>query len=156
MAAGAWQVYANGLVNILGGNIDLADATHLRMTLVTSSYTPSRDAHSTWADVSANEVANGNGYTTHGKVLAGTVTASGSPSDLITFDVDDQSWTSSTITAKYAVIVEDADADNALASTDLLIAYCDLDTGGGSVSTTNGTFAVTINASGVFTVNQTN
>lgn len=156
MAAGPWQVYAPALASIHNGDIDLNDSTHLRMVLVTDSYTPDRENHNTWSDVSTNEVANGNGYATHGKVLAGTAALTGSPGDVLTFDVDDQSWTASTITAKYAVIVQDADADNDLEGTDLLVAFCDLDSGGGSISTTNGTFAVTINAAGVFTLQQTN
>lgn len=153
MAAGAWQVYGLALEKIFEGSIPLDESgtPRYRMTLVTSSYTPSVNADDAWNDISTNEVANGNGYTTHGKLLTCTVTHS---SGTVTFDCDDQSWTSSTITAKYAVIVEDADANGALATTDVPICYCDLESGGGSVSTTNGTFAVTINASGVFTVAQ--
>lgn len=49
-------------------------------------------------------------------------------------------WASSTITAKYAVIVHRAGAS--LAGTDLLVGYGDLDVGGGSISSTNGTFQV--------------
>lgn len=153
MAAGAWQVYGLAIEGIHERTIflDNGGTPRLRMTLVTSSYTPSDNAHDTWSDVSTNEVANGNGYSTHGKLLTPTVSHS---SGTVTFDVDDQSWTSSTITAKYAVIVQDADANGALAAGDLLVAYCDLDSGGGSVSTTNGTFAITIHANGVFTVSQ--
>jgi hypothetical protein len=159
MAAGAWQVYGAAYEAVARGTIDL-DSNTFRMVLVTSSYTPSVDGHSLWSSASGNEVANGGGYTTHGKLLAATVNrtaGAGSPStdNVVAFDVDDQSWTSSTITAKYAIIVKDADANGALAAGDALICYCDLETGGGSVSTTNGTFAVTINAVGVFTITRT-
>ena len=58
--------------------------------------------------------------------------------------MDDQAWTSSTITAKYAVIY----ADN---TNDDLLCFCELDTVT-SVSTVSGTLTVTINASGVFTL----
>lgn len=147
MPAGSWKVYGAALEAVEKGTLDL-DSNTFRMVLVTSGHTPNQSTHSTWADASANEVANGNGYATHGKVLACTVTRSGL---VVTFDCDDQSWPSSTITAKYAVIVKDADANGALASTDALVAFCDLETSGGSVSTTNGTFSVIINALGVFT-----
>lgn len=148
MPAGAWKVYGAALEAINKGTLDL-DSNTFRMALVTSSHTPNQSTHATWADVSANEVANGGGYTTHGKPLTCTVTRSGL---VVTFDCDDQSWTASTITAKYAVIVKDADANGALAATDSILCFSDLETGGGSISTTSGTLQVTINASGVFTV----
>lgn len=146
MTAGNWKVYGAALENICKALLDL-DSHTFRLALVTSSYTPNQSTHSTWADVSANEVAAGGGYSTHGKLLTASVTRSGL---VVTFDVDDQAWTSSTITAKYAVIVRDADSNGALASTDMLVAYVDLETGGGSVSTTSASFTVAI-APGVAT-----
>lgn len=146
MPAGSWKVYGAALEAINKGTIDL-DTNTFRMVLCTSSYTPNQSTHSTWADASAAEVS-GTGYTASGKLLTATVTRS---SLVVTFDCDDQSWTTSTITAKYAIIVKDADANGTIASTDALVAYVDLETGGGSVSTTAGTFQITINASGVFT-----
>lgn len=147
MPAGSWKVYGAALEAINKGTLDL-DSNTFRMVLVTSSHTPNQSTHSTFADISANE-ATGTGYTSSGKLLACTVTRSGL---VVTFDCDDQSWTTSTITAKYAMIVRDADANGTLASTDSLLAFVDLETGGGSVSTTSGTFQITINASGVFTM----
>jgi hypothetical protein len=47
---------------LLTGAVDL-DTDTLKLALVTSSYTPST-THDEWADVSANEVATGSGYTT--------------------------------------------------------------------------------------------
>jgi hypothetical protein len=148
MPAGNWLVYGPALEQLIEGGLDL-DTNTWRMVLVTASYTPNQSTDAAWSTISANEVANGGGYTTHGKLLTVTSTRSGL---VVTFDCDDQSWTSSTITAKYAVIVRDADANNALAGTDIPLCYVNLETGGGSVSTTAGTFAITINASGVFTV----
>jgi len=51
---------------------DLLTAT-VKMALVSSAYTPDDDevGHDTWSDISANEIANGNGYTTGGATLAG-------------------------------------------------------------------------------------
>lgn len=146
MPAGSWKVYGAALEAVNKGTIDL-DTNTFRMVLCTSSYTPNQSTHSTWADASAAEVS-GTGYTASGKLLTCTVTRS---SLVVTFDCDDQSWTTSTITAKYAIIVKDAATTGTIASTDALVAYVDLETGGGSVSTTAGTFAITINASGVFT-----
>lgn len=54
---------------------DLVGAT-VKMALVTSSWTPdsSVTGNSVWADVSGNEIASGNGYTTGGATLL-TMTA---------------------------------------------------------------------------------
>jgi hypothetical protein len=148
MAAGAWKVYGEAVEALVEGGIDL-DTDNFRMALVTSSYTPNQNTHATWVDVSTNEVANGNGYTTGGAAI--TVASSGNTNLVYTWDINDVSWPTSTITAKYAVIVRSANGTS-LQSTDLLVCYCDLDTGGGSLSTTSGTFQVTISTSGVFTV----
>jgi hypothetical protein len=85
----------------------------------------------------------GTGYTATGKALTATWTQS---VGTITWDVDDQAWTASTLTAKYAIIYDNTSTNKNL------IAWVDLETGGGSVSTTAGTLTVTINASGVFTL----
>lgn len=148
MAAGAWKVYGEAVEALVEGGIDL-NTDNFRMALVTSSYTPNQNTHDTWSDVSANEVANGNGYTTGGAAV--TVTGQANTNLVYTWDIADVSWASSTITAKYAVIVRSANGTSLQAS-DLLVCYCDLDEGGGSLSTTSGTFQVTISASGVFTV----
>lgn len=146
MAAGNFILYSAALEAINKGTLDL-DSNTFRMVLVTSAYTPAQNTHTAWSDISANEVAAGGGYSTHGKLLTCTVTRA---SNVVTFDCDDQAWTASTITAKYAVIVKDADANGALATTDVPLCYCDLSSGGGSLSSTSATFSVTINASGVF------
>jgi hypothetical protein len=151
MAAAAWKIYGNAVEAMSDGTIDLdAAGNYFRMILVTSSYSPNQSTDDTYSDLSANEVANGNGYATYGALCANhTWVRSGLA---VTFDCDDVSWTSSTITAKYAVIVHDANADGTLAAGDLLLCYSDLNDGGASVSSSSGPFNVNINASGVFTV----
>lgn len=146
MAASNFHVYGAAIEAAYEKQIDFGnDLFH--MVLLTDTYTPAQSTHATFSDISASEVADGNGYTTGGKVLTTTLTRSGL---VVTLDGDDQTWTSSSITAKYAAVVH-VDAGTGLPqSTDIVIAYSDLDTGGGSVSSTNGDFAVTINASGIF------
>lgn len=80
---------------VLTGGIDL-DTDTLKIALVSSSYSPST-AHDKWADVSANEVVNGNGYTTGGATLANPVTTN------TTMGYDDVLWPSLTKTFRYAV-----------------------------------------------------
>ena len=145
MAAGSWIVFNIAKKKLADGTFDLNSQT-FKMALTTSAQAldatfagGSTDCR--YADLTA-EVASGGGYTTGGKTLTATWTRA---TGTITFDVDDQAWTSSTITAKYAVIyLTTGNAD--------LLCVVDLDTGGGSVSTTAGTLTITINASGVFTL----
>lgn len=77
------------------GGIDL-DTDTLKVALVTSSYTPNT-AHDEWADVSANEVATGSGYTTGGVTLASPVATNDN------IDYADVTWTALTKTFRYAV-----------------------------------------------------
>jgi hypothetical protein len=147
MAAGPFTVFNIAKLKLLNGIHDL-DTHVYKMALVTSSQSidatfagTSTDAR--YADLTA-QVANGNGYTTAGKTLAMTVTRS---TGTITVDCDDQSWTSSTFSAKYAVIYNDT------ASNKDLLGFVDLETGVGSgLSPSNGTLSITINASGLFTL----
>jgi hypothetical protein len=78
------------------GGIDL-DTDTIKIALVTSAYTPST-AHDEWADVSANEVASGAGYTTGGITLATPAVTN------TTVGFADPTWTSLTKTFRYAVV----------------------------------------------------
>lgn len=143
--ANPFFMFGPALQSVMDGTVDL-DNDSFRMTLH-NSYTPNQATHGTWADVSATEIS-GTGYTAAGNALTCTVSRSGLA---VTFDCDDQSWPSSTLTAQYACIVRDADGNGALASTDILM-FCSELQDGSTISTTNGTLGVTINASGVYTV----
>ena len=146
MPASPWYMFATAHEQWCNGDIDFG-ADSFRMVLVTSSWTPAQLTDAAWSAISANEVANGNGYTTHGQAVTVTDSTTGLA---WTIDVPDQSWPSSTITAQFAVIVKDADANGALAGTDIPVLYAWLDTAG-SISSTGGALDVNINASGVFT-----
>lgn len=54
---------------IADGTIDL-DTDVFKVALLSSSYTPNATAHNKFADVSASEVANGNGYASGGVSVA--------------------------------------------------------------------------------------
>ncbi len=146
MAAGAWKVYGSAVEKNAKATLDV-DTNTFRIVLVGAGYTPNQNTHGTWADVSANEIT-GTGYTANGKLITQTVTRSNL---VTTFDCDDQSWPGSTFTAKWAVIVRDADANGALASTDDLLAYCELEAGG-TVSPSAAALTITMNAAGLFTI----
>lgn len=145
MAAGSWTVFNIGKKKLADGTFDL-DTHTFKLALTTSAQALAATFVGTSTDCRYADLTNeasGTGYTTGGKTLVATWTQS---TGTITFDVDDQAWTSSTITCKYGVIYDDTAANKNL------VAFVDLDTGGGSVSTTAGTLTITINASGVFTL----
>lgn len=119
-----------------------ADA--IKVMLTTSSYTPDQDAHDFKDDVT-NEVS-GTGYTATGVTLTSpTLTYTGGTNTLA-FDAADVSWTSSTITARYAVIYDSTPGTDA---TRPLIMYVDF---GADVSTTAGTLTLTWDAAGLCSV----
>ena len=113
----------------------------IKVALVTSAYTFNQETHDYFDDIT-NEVT-GTGYTAGGATL-GTKTCT-EATRVTTFDAADTSWTSSTITARGAVVYY----ASGTASSSLLIAFIDF---GADKSTDNGTFAIQWNASGIFTV----
>lgn len=75
MTASAFTLYSKNKNHT--NTSDIAGAT-VKMALVTSAYTPDATVtgNSIWADVSANEVANGNGYTTGGATMTSVASTS--------------------------------------------------------------------------------
>lgn len=108
-----------------------------------ASYTFSA-SHATMTDVKgAGTESTGTGYTAGGQALSGvTVSTSGTTT---TLTCSNPTWASSTITAAYAVFY---DAQGGTDATNLPICYWDL---GGSQSSSNGSFTLTINGSGLVT-----
>ena len=143
MASGLYGItFLNALKNDLALDLDDTTADRFKAMLVTSSYTPDFGTHDFKSDVT-NEVS-GTGYDAGGKSLSSvTLTQSGGT---ITFDAADVTWTSSTITARAAVIYDDS------LTNDPLIAYIDF---GADKSSSAGDFVLTFNASGIFTLDLT-
>ena len=140
MASG---LYGITFLNMLNNThaVDL-DSDTLKIMLVTSAYTPDFGTHDFKADVT-NEVV-GTGYTAGGETLTSlSLTQSGGT---ITFDAADVTWSSSTITARGAVIYDDTIAS------DPLICYIDF---GSDQSSSSGDFVLSFNASGIFTIDLT-
>lgn len=130
------------------GTFDL-DGNTFKVSLHTSSHTPSASGDVVYADVDA-EVANGNGYTTGGATLSGvTWTRSGATSKL---DASDVVWTAtdSGITARYAIIRASGTLNGLV---DPLVAYVLLDTTPANVSASAGnTLTLTWHANGILTI----
>ena len=127
------------LDNTANGRIDW-DTDTVKVALVTSAYTPNQDTHNFFDDVT-NEVS-GTGYTAGGATLASPTVTLDTTNDRVDVDFADTSWTTSTITARGAVIYK----STGTASTSPLFAYLDFTTD--QVSSA-GTFLIQWNASGV-------
>lgn len=127
-------IYNSMLNDLARGAIDF-DTDTFKCMLVTSSYTPSK-SHSKRSDIT-NEVT-GTGYTTGGNTATATVSAINNTSNLQDIGWSITSWTSSTITARGAVVYK---ARGGSSSADELVGYLDFTT---DQSSSGGTFTVTV------------
>lgn len=118
------------------------DTDTIKVALTTSAYTPAQDTHDYFNDVT-NEVT-GTGYTAGGATLGSKTITQNDGANRQTFDAADTSWTTSTITARYAVIYK----STGTAATSPLIGWVDF---GSDQSSTAGTFQIQWNAAGIFT-----
>lgn len=122
--------------------IDL-DSDALKLALTTSSYTPNKDTHDFFNDIT-NEVS-GTGYTAGGATLGSVTWTYNSGTDTWTLDAADVSWATSTITnARYGILYDSTPGTSA---TNPLIGYIDFVTDQSSVGAA---FTVSWNASGIF------
>lgn len=137
----ASKLYGQFLSQALNKEIDW-DTDTIKVALLSNSYTPDQDAHNYLDDVVAAEVT-GTGYTAGGITLANKTNTYNSGTNVIVLDADDVTWSSSTITARYAVVYDATPATNA---TKPLIGYVDF---GSDQSSSNGNFTITWDATGI-------
>jgi len=135
------KLYGQFLSQALNKEIDW-DTDTIKVALLTNAYTPDQDVHNYLDDVVTHEVS-GTGYTAGGNTLANKTNSYNSATNVITLDADDTTWSSSTITARYAVIYDATPATNA---TKPLIGYVDF---GSDQSSSNGNFTITWDATGI-------
>ena len=131
------KIYNAFLLKQNDGNALDLDTDVLKIALFTSSFVP--DLTDTLYSGLANEVANGNGYTTGGEtfdnpVLSGTTTVS--------FTADAVTWTNCTFTARYAVIYGSVSSK--------LVMYIDF---GEDQVLSSENFTITPNAGGIISIN---
>jgi hypothetical protein len=136
------KLYGNFLVKALNKEVDW-DTDTIKVALTTSSYTPNQDTHDYFNDVT-NEVS-GTGYTAGGNTLGSKTITYDDANNVIVLDAADTTWSSSTITARYAVVY----ASTGTASTSPLIGYVDF---GSDQSSTNGNFTITWDSTGIVRV----
>lgn len=135
------KLYGNFLKQALNKEIDW-DSDTIKVALLSSSYTPNQDTHDYLDDVSSYEVT-GTGYTTGGITLASKTSTYDGTNNVIILDAADVTWSSSTITARYAVVYDDSGAN---AASKPLIGYVDF---GSDQSSTNGNFTITWDSTGI-------
>ena len=134
------KLYGNFLLKALNKEVDF-DSDTIKVALLTSSYTPNQDTHDYFNDVSTNEVT-GTGYTAGGITLSSKTATYDSGTNVIVLDAADVTWSSSTITARYAVVYD----STGTSSTSALIGYVDF---GSDQSSTNGNFTITWDSTGI-------
>jgi hypothetical protein len=120
--------------------IDL-DTDSIKLMLCSSTYTPNQDTHQYKSDVS-NEIT-GTGYTAGGATVGSVVVSYNTGTNVLSFDASDVTWTSASITARYAVLYDSSPGSDA---TRPLIGWIDF---GGDVTSTGADFTIAWNASGI-------
>jgi hypothetical protein len=141
----ASKLYGQFLSQALNKEIDW-DTDTIKVALLTNAYTPDQDSHNYFDDVSTYEVSGATGYTSAGITLANKTNTYSAGTNTIVLDADDVTWSSSTITARYAVVYDASPATNA---TRPLIGYVDF---GSDQSSSNGNFTITWDATGIVRV----
>lgn len=139
----ASKMYGQFLLKALNKEVDF-DSDTIKVMLVASSYTPNQDTHAYKSDVTGE--VTGTGYTAGGQALTSKTATYDAASNVIILDAADTTWASSTITARYAVIYDDAGATD---SQKVLLGYVDF---GSDQSSTNGNFSLTWDATGIFRI----
>ena len=111
------------------------------MLLLDDGHTPLA-THVDYTDVIADELSNGNGYTTGGLTLVHTWTQAAGVS---VFDADNALWVSANFTARYAIIYNDTVGDELVC----LIDFTE------NKQASNITFEVRFDVNGIFDLAQT-
>lgn len=128
-------VYNSFMRDIATGAVD-CDTDTFKMMLVTSTYAPSK-SHSRRSPDITNEVAVGNGYAAGGNACTLTVGTTNNSTNSVDINFSVANWTNATITARGGVIYKSTGTP----SQDPLVGYVDFLS---NITSTNGTFAVTV------------
>lgn len=126
-------IYNSCIDDVARGAIDF-DTDTFKFMLVTSAYTPDKDAHLKRSSVT-NEVA-GTGYTAGGVAVTATVTKD-TANDRVDVTFANPSWSTATLTARAGVIYK---SRGGAATADELVAYVDFNS---DIVSTAATFNVT-------------
>lgn len=119
------------------GNIDFSNDI-FKIILMASGFTFDKDSHATYADVSASELATGNGYTQNAATLANVVVSEDDTNDRANVVWDNYVWTASGGNigpTPGAIIFDDTSSD------DTIVGYIDF--GSDQTASDGGTFTIT-------------
>lgn len=137
-------IYNDFKEQLLKGTFNLHTAGDtIKVALVTATYTPDQDLHDFFDDIT-NEVV-GTGYTAGGATLANQAVSQDNTDNEGVFDADDVTWSSSTITARGAVVYK----STGVAATSPLICYFDF---GSDQSSSSGDFTIAWNSEGIINI----
>lgn len=119
------------------------DSDTFKLALFTSSLVINQDTHQYFdaSPYTANQVANGSGYTTGGVTVSPVTVTYDAASNKLTFDAADATWSTATFTARYGVLYDSTPTTNKP-----LVLYVDF---GADQSPSNGTFTVTWDTAGI-------
>jgi hypothetical protein len=76
------------------GNVDF-DADTFHLALMATGFTFNRDTDANWSDISASELAGGNGYVQDGATLSGVAISEDDANDWSSVTWDDEVWAAS-------------------------------------------------------------
>jgi len=121
---------ANQISNYVKGMLldgQIASSDTFKIILMASGFTFNKDTHQDYADVSASEVANGNGYTTGGATLEGVAVTVSITLDNAILSWSNTEWTASggSIVASGAIIYDDSTTIVADDYADAILSYID-------------------------------
>lgn len=137
-------VYNNAKELLLNGGVNFSSDT-IKLAILTSSYTPNVDSDTFWSDISTNEVGASGTYSTGGVTLTVTVSQDNTDDEGV-MDAVDVSFTSATITGRYAAIYK----STGVAGTSPLLCLIDF---GSNQSSSSGTFTITFSSEGILNLN---
>lgn len=143
MAADIVKAYEKGLLKVALGTLDFINDT-LIFGLLDAAHTPDLVNHEFISDIVAQECADGDyvRQTASGKAL--TIV-----SGKLRFDSADVDFGNAvTISAKYLFMAKNTGSD----ATSPLLFLCDLNQGGGNLSSTAGDFDPSVNANGLYEI----
>lgn len=107
----ATKWYGKAAQAVATKKIDLVN-DDIKVMLVTSTYVPNQDTHGTLADITGE--ASGTGYTAGGKSLTGKTLVQDASTNKWKWDADDLTWTTASVTFRYAVLYDDSHTDKPL------------------------------------------
>lgn len=138
------KYYGGFFQSLANKEIDI-DSDAIKLMLTTSGYTPNQDTHRYKSSVT-NEVANGNGYTTGGALVAAVTVAYDPATNIFKIDGDNVLWLAASFTTRWGVLYDSTPASDAVRP---LIGYVDF---GADLTPVNAPLSITWNGAGIATV----